>query len=202
MKQRIPTFFKIISLTLVTCAPNWVQAHTGHGTDSLMAGLSHPLGADHLLAVLAVGLWSISALPANKAWQGPATFMLTLMVSALMGAMGLSLPFIEHAIALSVVVFGGMLVLAGQHRFGAHGMGLGLIATAATLHGLAHGAETPDTGFAGYAIGFLAMTACLHFGGVGLGMGIRRWMSQRNSLALGGLGAAMAGAGLYLFIQV
>ena len=31
------------------------QAHTGHGTHSLMEGLAHPFGLDHLLAMLAVG---------------------------------------------------------------------------------------------------------------------------------------------------
>ncbi|MFN6977257.1 MAG: HupE/UreJ family protein, partial [Gemmobacter sp.] len=40
-------------------------AHTGHGgTSGLLAGLLHPvLGLDHLLAMVAVGIWSGLALP-------------------------------------------------------------------------------------------------------------------------------------------
>lgn len=176
------------------------QAHTGHGTHSLMEGLVHPFGADHLLAMLAVGVWSVSALPQGKAWWGPAAFMAALTASAALGAAGLTVPYLEHAIALSVVLFGLMLVVA-QRRLPA-ALGLGLVAAAASLHGLAHGAETPATGFAGYAAGFLLTTAALHISGVGAGLAIRRWLAQRSGVVLGGLGAGLGAAGLYLFGQL
>lgn len=176
------------------------QAHTGHGTSSLMEGLVHPFGPDHLLAMVAVGIWSVSALPANKAWQGPATFLLALVASAVLGMMGLTVPYLEHAISLSVVMFGAMLILAARPLPPA--LGLGLIAAAASLHGLAHGAETPETGFAGYALGFLLTTAVLHIGGVGIGLAIKRWLGRRSGLALGSLGAALSAAGVYLFSQL
>ena len=176
------------------------QAHTGHGTHSLMEGLTHPFGLDHLLAMVAVGVWSVGALPARKAWQGPATFLLALVVSAALGAAGVTLPYLEHGVSLSVVLFGLMLVAATQPLPPA--VGLGLIAAAASLHGLAHGSETPATGFAGYAIGFLVSTAVLHTGGVGIGLGIKRWVGQRSGLALGSLGTALNMAGVYLFGQL
>ena len=88
------------------------QAHTGHGTHSLMEGLVHPFGLDHLLAMVAVGVWSVSALPQGKAWQGPATFLLALVISAALGAAGVTVPYLEHAISLSVVLFGLMLIVA------------------------------------------------------------------------------------------
>jgi urease accessory protein len=176
------------------------QAHTGHGTHSLMEGLVHPFGLDHLLAMVAVGVWSVSALPAGKAWQGPATFLLALVLSALAGTMGLTLPYLEQGVALSVVLFGLMLAIATRPLPPA--LGLGLIAMASALHGLAHGSETPATGFAGYAAGFLLTTAALHIGGVGVGLAIRRLLSERRGVALGGLGAALGGAGLYLFAQL
>jgi urease accessory protein len=176
------------------------QAHTGHGTHNLMEGLVHPFGLDHLLAMVAVGVWSVSALPTGKAWQGPATFLLALVVSAALGAAGVNVPYLEHAISLSVVLFGLMLILAKQAMPVA--LGLGLIAAAASLHGLAHGAETPDTGFAGYAAGFLLTTAALHISGVGIGLAIRRWLGERRGAVLGGLGAAVGGAGIYLFGQL
>lgn len=179
------------------------QAHTGHGTHSLMEGLVHPFGADHLLAMVAVGVWSVSALPQGKAWWGPTAFMAALTASAALGAAGLTVPYLEHAIALSVVLFGLMLVVA-QRRLPA-ALGLGLVAAAASLHGLAHGAETPTSelsGFAGYAAGFVLTTAALHVSGVGAGLAIRRWLAQRSGVVLGGLGAGLGAAGLYLFGQL
>ncbi|MDT4864659.1 HupE / UreJ protein [compost metagenome] len=176
------------------------QAHTGHGTSSLMEGLAHPFGLDHLLAMLAVGIWSVSALPASKAWQGPATFLLALVVSAMLGTVGATLPYLEHGVSLSVMLFGAMLILAAKPMPPV--IGLGLIAAAASLHGLAHGAETPASGFAGYAFGFLLTTAALHLGGVGLGLAIRRLFAERRGIALGSLGTILGGAGLYLFAQL
>jgi len=176
------------------------QAHPGHGATSLMEGLSHPFGLDHLLAMVAVGVWSVSALPQGKAWQGPATFLLALVASAALGAAGVSPPFLEQGVALSVVLFGAMLVLA--RRPVSTSLGLGLVAAAASLHGLAHGAETPASGFAGYAAGFLLTTAALHTGGVFAGLGIRRALSERSGWALGGLGALLGAAGLVLFGQL
>ncbi len=193
--------FKNALILIATCAlSTGASAHTGHGTHSLMEGLSHPFGPDHLLAMMAVGIWSVSALPSNKAWQGPATFMLALVVSAMLGASGVTVPFLEHAIALSVTLFGAMLILAAKPMPKA--FGLGLIAVAASLHGLAHGAETPETGFAGYAAGFLLTTGILHLGGVGIGLGIRRRLAQRSTTVLASLGTLLGFAGLYLFSQV
>jgi urease accessory protein len=176
------------------------QAHTGYGTHSLMEGLSHPFGADHLLAMVAVGIWSVSALPAGKAWQGPATFMLALLLSAAAGMMGVTLPYLEHAISLSVLLFGVMLILAAKPMPPV--IGLGLIGFASSLHGLAHGAETPESGLVGYAVGFLLTTAALHLGGVSVGLAIKRWLAERSGLALRGLGLALGGSGLYLFTQL
>jgi urease accessory protein len=176
------------------------QAHTGHGTHSLMEGLLHPFGLDHLLAMVAVGVWSVSALPQGKAWQGPATFLLALVISAALGAAGVTVPYLEHAISLSVVLFGLMLVVA--QRAMPVALGLVLIAAASSLHGLAHGAETPETGFAGYAAGFMLTTAVLHISGVGVGLAIQRWLAERRGAVLGGLGAAVGAAGIYLFGQL
>ena len=190
----------LIAAALMAGLASAAQAHTGHGTHGLMEGLAHPFGADHLLAMVAVGVWSVAALPQGKAWWGPATFLLALAISAALGASGVTVPYLEHAISLSVVLFGLMLVFA--HRAMPVGLGLGLIAAASSLHGLAHGAETPETGFAAYATGFLLTTAVLHIGGVGIGLAIRRWLAARSGVVLGSLGAATSVAGLYLFGQL
>ena len=188
-------------LLIAVCAiSTGASAHAGHGTESFMEGLAHPFGLDHLLAMVAVGVWSVSALPAQKTWQGPATFLLALVLSAVLGAVGVTLPYLEHAIALSVSLFGLMLIVAAKPL--PKTFGLGLIAVAACLHGLAHGAETPETGFAGYAIGFLLTTAVLHVGGVGVGLGIRRWLAGRSGTVLATLGGTLGLAGAYLFTHV
>lgn len=190
----------LIAATLLATLAGAAQAHTGHGTSSLFEGLVHPFGPDHLLAMVAVGVWSVSALPAGKAWWGPAAFLLALIASATLGMLGVTVPYLEHAISLSVVLFGLMLVFASRSMPVA--LGLGLIAAASSLHGLAHGSETPETGFAGYALGFMLTTAVLHIGGVGIGLGIRRWLGERRGAVLGGLGALLSAAGLYLFGQL
>ncbi len=176
------------------------QAHIGHGTSGIYEGLIHPFGLDHLLAMVAVGVWSVSALPARKAWLGPATFMTALVISAMFGVAGVTVPHLESLISLSVVLFGAMLILSRTQL--PENVGLGLIAIAASLHGLAHGAETPETGFAAYAIGFLLTTATLHCGGVGIGLGIRRQFSNHAPWIIRGIGIGCSGAGIYLFSQL
>ena len=176
------------------------QAHTGHGTTGVFEGLVHPFGLDHLLAMVAVGMWSVSALPASKAWWGPATFLLTLVLGAALGATGLTMPWLEQLVSLSVVLFGVMLVASRQKMPLA--LGLGLVALASSMHGLAHGAETPDTGFAGYAAGFLLTTAALHLGGVAAGLGIRRYLARTANWVITATGTLLGGAGLYLFSQL
>jgi urease accessory protein len=126
--------------------------------------------------------------------------MVALALSAVLGASGVTIPFLEHAIALSVSLFGLMLIVAAKPMPKA--FGLGLIAVAASLHGLAHGAETPETGFAGYAAGFLFTTAVLHLGGVGIGLSIRRWLAERSVPVLTTLGSGLGLAGVYLFSQL
>src|SRR5690606_41821681 len=102
--------------------------------------------------------------------------------------------------ALAGVRYAPILARAGRPR--PQAAGLELIAAAAARHALADGAETPASGFTGYAAGFLLTTAALHAGGVGAGLAIRRWLAARSHLALGGLGALLGGAGLYLFGQI
>jgi len=180
-------------------------AHPGHGTDTLLQGLAHPLGLDHLLVMLAVGLWSVLALPAARAWQGPATFMVALGVGAWAGAMsgafGPGLPWMDSAMAASVLFLGVMLALARRPL--PQAVGLGLVAGVAVLHGLAHGAEAPaSSGFASYAAGFLVTTAALHFGGVVAGLNLKRLYGHHLGRALNALGLVLGGTGVYLLSQI
>ena len=179
---------RILALATLLAAATAASAHTGHGTHSLAEGLAHPFGIDHLLAMLAVGVWSAIALTGAKRWAGPATFLAAMTAGAAAGALGLALPFTEVAIAASVAVLGVMLLAGRQMPAPA---GLVLVALAASLHGLAHGAEMPvgasfGGSFAAYAAGFGLTTAALHLAGLGLGTVLARaqaWVWRSAALA-------------------
>jgi urease accessory protein len=171
------------------------SAHPGHGATSLFEGLVHPLGADHLLAMVAVGLWSAAALPGRRRWLGPLTFLSAMSAGALLGIAGVALSFVETGVAASVLVFGAMLACAPRLPAAP---GLALVALAALLHGLAHGAELPvGASVAGYTLGFLASTAALHAGGVGLGVVLR----ERGARLWQAMGALLGLAGLVLLVR-
>jgi urease accessory protein len=183
-------------------AAGLAHAHTGHGAAGLFEGLAHPLALDHMLAAAAVGFWSVAALPHRKAWWGPAAFLLALVAGAILGVAGFGLPFLEQGIALSVALFGAMLVLACRTGAVNAGFGLAMVAAGAALHGMAHGAEAPAVGFASYAAGFLVTTAALHLGGVVTGLAVRRFGSVRARTMIASIGGLLGGAGLYLFTQI
>lgn len=188
---------KILTLAALMAAAATASAHTGHGTHGLSEGLSHPLAADHLLAMLAVGLWSAAAFRGAARALAPATFLAAMVLGALAGAAGVAPALTEAGVAASVAVFGAML-LAGSAL--PRGLGLGVVAAAAALHGLAHGAELPAAGsFAAYAAGFGLSTALLHAAGLGLGealRGARRAVWQALGSALGIAGLALLAARL------
>lgn len=200
MKLLSSRLFRSGGVAALALVAGVAQAHTGHGTSGFTEGMFHPFGLDHLLAMVAVGIWSVSALPASKAWWGPATFMMALVLGAVTGTAGMTVPYLEGLISLSVVLFGVML-MASRARW-PMGVGLALIAIAAFLHGLAHGAETPDNGFTAYAVGFLLTTVALHLGGVTVGLSIRRHFSRQAPWIVKILGFGCGGAGLYLLSQL
>ena len=166
------------------------SAHTGHGTHGLLAGLDHPLGPDHLLAMVAVGAWSAAAFQGSRRAFGPAAFLAMMSIGAALGAAGLAPSFVESGIAASVVLMGALLVFA--HRL-LPALGLAAVAVSGTLHGLAHGQEIPaGTAFGSYAAGFLLTTALLHVAGLAAGVRFAQiregfWRLAGSSLAAVGL---------------
>lgn len=167
--------------------PGAAFAHPGHELTGLSAGLAHPfLGTDHLLAMLAVGVWA-ALQPANRAWQGPALFITMLAAGAALGLAGISLPFVEPGILASVMLLG--ILVAGAKLVPAPAS-LALIAAFAVLHGHAHGAEAVEP-LAGYAAGFIGASALLHLLGY---VGGRQLAATRYGVAAAGLSIATAGA--------
>ena len=164
-----PLVLALLLLTLTTA-----EAHTGHGTAGLAAGLAHPfLGLDHLLAMVAVGIWSRVMLPQAYRLAGPAVFLAMLFVGTLGALSGVVLPQAESGVAASVAVLGAMLLLLLRHT----GMatGLAMVGLAGVFHGYTHGAElVAGQSFAVYAAGFLLGSAALHGFGFGAGTVLQR----------------------------
>ncbi|MWD30067.1 protein hupE [Aquicoccus sp. SCR17] len=164
----------------------------GHG--SLAAGASHPLfGTDHLLAMVAVGLWA--ALSGGRAlWTVPAGFVGAMVAGFLLALAGIGLPMVEPLILGSVIVLGGLVALTIRLPLGA---AVALVATFGLFHGHAHGAEMGAATALPYLAGFAGATALLHLAGIGLG---RLLTGLGRSLAMRGAGGlvALAGAGFVL----
>ena len=159
-----------ITLFLSGFAASPAFAHldpAAHG--SFAAGFSHPLtGADHLLAMIAVGLWA-SLIGGRALWAVPAAFVAAMTAGFLAALGGFGLPFVEPAIAASVVVI-GLLTLAALQVPTV--IGMGIVGFFALFHGYAHGLELGGASGLTFMSGFVLATAILHGAGVALGLGI------------------------------
>lgn len=181
MKRLLPC----TALFLATAA----AAHPGHLEGGFLAGLAHPFGGwDHLLAMLAVGLWAQQSRGSAR-WAMPAAFVAATVAGGLLAAGGLLLPLLESGIALSVLVLGAILALALRLPLAA---ALPLLAVFALFHGYAHVAEMPGQSLLTYLLGFVAGTALLHGLGWLLGMA-----GQRLPRLAGG---AIAATGLVMLL--
>lgn len=158
------------------------------------AGLLHPYtGLDHVLAMVAVGLWAAQIGGAFR-WQAPLAFMGMMAVGGAAGMAGLALPWSETGIAVSVLALG--LLLAFAVRLPAS-LGMALAGLLAVFHGAAHGAELPGTvSPLSYAVGFLLATGSLHAMGLAAGTALQR--SSGTLIRLGG--AATAGIGAWMLL--
>ncbi|MGX5845246.1 HupE/UreJ family protein [Mesorhizobium sp. ArgA1] len=165
-------------------------AHTGAGhADGFAAGFTHPLlGADYLLAMLSVGVWSALAVPA-KAWIAPFAFVSAMLCGALLSFAGVGLPTVEGMIASSVLVLGLMVVAGGYLTIIS---GVALCSLFALFHGHAHASEATGAVIS-YIAGFSAATALIHVAGIGVGMAIAKRPFAR--LAVGG---AVMAAGAFI----
>ncbi len=182
-------YLALIALTLATPA----LAHTGHGTGGMAYGFSHPLGGlDHLLAMLAVGLWAAQS-GGRALWAVPAAFIAAMLAGWGLAAAGVSLPLVEPGIVGSVIVFGALIAFAAKLPDVA---GMAVVGVFALFHGHAHGSEMPigADGLA-YAAGFVLATALLHAAGMAAGWARRQHASR---IALRVAGAGIAGAGMAL----
>lgn len=168
--------------------------HVGDG--GLLTGLYHPIsGLDHVVAMVAVGLWG-AQLGAPAIWLLPVAFPLVMALGGLAGAMGLPLPGVEIGIAVSGVVLGLAVALAARPPLW---LALLLVASFAILHGHAHGTELPAFGVPIlYAAGFVVATGLLHVSGILVGLS-HRWPWGSGLVRAGGLVVLVVGA--YYLLQ-
>jgi urease accessory protein len=163
-----------------------------HG--SLMAGLSHPLiGFDHVLAMIAVGLWA-ALLGGRALWLAPLAFVGAMAIGFAAALMGVSLPFVEPAILASVVVIG--LLAATALRVPA-GVAIAMVGFFAFFHGHAHGGELGSAGAIAFGAGFALSTALLHVAGIGLA---RLFGGGAGRLATRMAGGAAVVGGIWLVV--
>lgn len=168
-------------------------AHDGSGLPGgFEAGFWHPLsGLDHLLAMIAVGLWG-AFLGRPLIIALPMIFPMMMVVGAGAAMAGLPMLPVEIGIALSVLVLGSVIVFAVRAPVG---VACVIVAAFALFHGFAHGTELPAAvDPIGYSAGFVLCTGLLHVLGIGLGTLRSR---QGGQMVLRASGGAIALCGIW-----
>lgn len=156
----------VLLWTLPATAHTGLELPTTAGFAGFISGVLHPLhGLDHLLVMLAVGVWA-ARLGGNALWSLPCGFLIMMATGAGLHALGGSIIGAENWVALSLLGLG--LLLSYRHTVSIL-PATALICAFALSHGYLHAAEA-ERSLGAYAIGFLLSTALLH--GFGLGIGL------------------------------
>ncbi|MEO0990950.1 MAG: HupE/UreJ family protein [Pseudomonadota bacterium] len=180
----------------MACLALAAHAHTGEGINTGFAsGFWHPiLGWDHVVAMVAVGLWG-AFLGSPAIWILPVVFPLVMAFGGALGVIGVPLPAVEMGIALSGVVLGLLVAFAVHAPIWVAAVIVGLFAI---FHGHAHGTELPEAFSAyGYAVGFVIGTGLLHMIGIGFGFLTQFEPGKIAVRAVGGAIAAVGAAFLF-----
>lgn len=171
--------------------------HAGHEAGGIGWGLMHPFtGLDHLLAMVAVGLWAVQ-LGGRARWALPAAFVGAMTLGSALGMGGAVLPLVEPMILASALVLGALVAFSVRLPLLAS---VAVVALGAVFHGHAHGAEIPAAS-SGWltALGFVSSTAALHVAGIVGGLALQRLAKSRAVRAAGATiftVAVLLGAGL------
>jgi len=168
-----------------------VQAHVHKGEAvSFLSGLKHPIsGLDHVVAMIAVGLWG-AQLGAPAIWVLPVAFPMVMAMGGMLGLLGVPLPGMEIGIAASAILLGAAVMMELRPPLA---LAAGLVGFFAIFHGYAHGSELPagENGLL-YSIGFVMATGCLHGVGISIGL-VHRWSWGQRALRIAGAAIALAG---------
>ena len=192
-RRRGPSPEGLLALLVLALAMAPARAHVQAGEEGgFLSGFRHPIsGLDHVLAMVSVGLWG-AQLGAPAVWLLPIVFPMVMAFGGFLGLVGVPLPGVEIAIALSAVLLG--LAVAREARPPLTVAAL-LVGFFAIFHGHAHGTELPpgESGIL-FSIGFVVATGLLHLTGIGIGLVHRRTWG-RVALRVSGLLVAIAGFG-------
>lgn len=191
--QRLVVFVFLAS----SMAASTAAAHDGTGlVGGFVSGFLHPLnGPDHMLAMVAVGLWgAILKRPLLVAL--PVVFPVMMAVGGVLGITGIPMPPVEVGIGASVLVLGGAIAVGWKPRVW---VAVLLVAVFAVFHGYAHGQELPSAADpVGYSVGFVFSTGLLHLIGIGLGVIAEKVGGLR---VINGLGAMTGLAGVWFLLK-
>lgn len=160
------------------------------------AGAIHPFtGIDHLLAMLAVGMWAAQQ-GGRALWGIPLAFVAMMTLGGILALTGVQLPMVETGIATSVLVLGLLVTFSARLPLAA---GATLVGFFALLHGHAHGTELPLAASpVEYALGFILATAALH----GIGIVLGKYMKHAPLPLLQLSGTAVAATGVWLMLSI
>ena len=186
-------FFRYLPLLVVVCCVQVAEAHVQQGAAvGFLTGFSHPIsGLDHVVAMIAVGLWG-AQLGAPAIWLLPVAFPMVMAVGGMLALIGVPLPGTEIGIAVSAILLGCAVITEARPPLA---VAAAITAFFAIFHGHAHGAELP-AGADGlvYSLGFVIATGGLHAVGIAIGL-LNRWMWGRRALRLAG--GAIGAAGVF-----
>jgi urease accessory protein len=169
------------------------HAHESTGiAGGFVSGFLHPiLGWDHVVAMVAVGLWG-AFLGSPAIWILPVVFPLVMALGGALGVMGVPIPAVETGIAASAVVLGAMVAIAARPPIWVAAVIVGVFAI---FHGHAHGTELPNAANPlTYSIGFVVSTGLLHLSGIAFGL-LARWPAGKMAVRAAGGAIALAGVG-------
>lgn len=192
----MPSLARLLAFLLLSIATLPALAHsTADMGGGFTAGFMHPLlGPDHVVAMVAVGLWG-AFLGRPALWVLPVVFPLVMALGGVLGVLGVPLPGVEIGIALSAVLLGAMVAFAVRPPLWLAGL---MVAAFAVFHGHAHGTELPhESSPLVYSLGFVVATGMLHLAGIGFGALVQ---SPAGRIAVRAAGAAISVVGL-VFLQ-
>ncbi|WP_344805864.1 HupE/UreJ family protein [Allohahella marinimesophila] len=191
MKTRHLSSLALTALLLTFASA--ASAHESAGVaGGFISGVLHPvLGWDHVVAMVAVGLWG-AFLGKPAVWILPVVFPLVMAIGGAMGVLGIPIPAVETGIATSAVVLGAMVAFAVRPPLWIAAV---IVGAFAIFHGHAHGTELPNAASPlAYSIGFVLSTGLLHLSGIAFGL-LVRWPAGNVAVRAGGGLIALAGVG-------
>jgi urease accessory protein len=181
----------VLFVSALASAPAFAHSEQGAAID-FWGGFTHPIfGLDHVIAMVAVGLWGAFLGP-PAIWLLPVVFPLVMAVAGAYGVLGLPLHGVETGIALSAIMLGAMVAGAVKPPLWVAAV---LVGAFAVFHGYAHGVELPVGADAiAFSMGFVIATGMLHLCGIAFGA-LSHWREGRIAVRVAGVVIALIGLG-------